>query len=331
MRKTTASLFCLSLMIAAVGVNDAQAVTFTGNVDVDFAGITTEIIDSTLGDPVLPPGVGMPYLCGWDIDRVVINLDEGADVLQVGIKFKGIAGDADGDGDASNTDPWMIGIGGIDVPDLGDTESICVVLDLNNDGLWEMVAGVPVGGDISDFNVAAFLGANFPPIPSNPGYDFGPVIGTGTVFYSPSPMTPDFELSIDNGSLWLNGSNCFRATAYAGSQQDGPGEDVAFDLNLCFPDIAEASSAPESMDLISSYPNPFNPVTNLSVNLAETGVSSLTIYNLSGQEVVSLHNGMLEAGSHTFVFDASQLNSGIYFANLQTVNSSTTSRLLLIK
>ena len=62
-----------------------------------------------------------------------------------------------------------------------------------------------------------------------------------------------------------------------------------------------------------NYPNPFNPSTTINFSLAVDSKVSLKIFDVLGQEVATLVNGQLAAGSQQVSFDASSLNSGVYF------------------
>ena len=62
-----------------------------------------------------------------------------------------------------------------------------------------------------------------------------------------------------------------------------------------------------------NYPNPFNPSTTINFSLAVDSKVSLKIFDVLGQEVATLLNGQLAAGNQTVSFDASSLNSGVYF------------------
>lgn len=88
---------------------------------------------------------------------------------------------------------------------------------------------------------------------------------------------------------------------------------------------------PTTTRLNQNYPNPFNPTTQITFELAESGLTELTIYNVLGQEIQTLVNEVKTAGSYTMDFDASALNSGIYFAVLKTENTSRTIKMTLIK
>ncbi len=69
--------------------------------------------------------------------------------------------------------------------------------------------------------------------------------------------------------------------------------------------------------LIQNYPNPFNPATMISFNLTVDSKVSLKIFNLLGQEIVTLLNQDLTAGLHEVNFNAVGLNSGVYFYQLE--------------
>jgi hypothetical protein len=73
---------------------------------------------------------------------------------------------------------------------------------------------------------------------------------------------------------------------------------------------------PFEFSLEQNYPNPFNPSTTISFSLAQDSKVSLKVFNVLGEEAAVLLNNDLSAGSHQVNFDASVLNSGIYFYRL---------------
>ena len=85
--------------------------------------------------------------------------------------------------------------------------------------------------------------------------------------------------------------------------------------------------------LTKAYPNPFNPTTNLSLVLSEAGYVSVKIYNIVGQEVAVLADGMYEANvnGHQLTWDASNQVSGMYLVRAETAGFVSTQKLLLIK
>jgi hypothetical protein len=83
--------------------------------------------------------------------------------------------------------------------------------------------------------------------------------------------------------------------------------------------------------LLQNYPNPFNPSTTIEFELPESGKVNLKIFNILGEEVTSLIFGNLAAGRHSFLWDAKNVASGIYFYRLETDGFVKTRRMLLIK
>ena len=88
---------------------------------------------------------------------------------------------------------------------------------------------------------------------------------------------------------------------------------------------------PKITFLYQNYPNPFNPVTHIRFDLAKTSNIKLSVYNISGQKVAELANGTRQAGVHTFDFDGSRLNSGVYYYTLEADGKSQSMKMLLIK
>jgi hypothetical protein len=74
---------------------------------------------------------------------------------------------------------------------------------------------------------------------------------------------------------------------------------------------------PDIYSLDQNYPNPFNPDTRIDFSLASDSKVTLKIYNLLGQEVTTLLNNELTAGVHYINFNASSLNSGVYFYRIE--------------
>jgi hypothetical protein len=88
---------------------------------------------------------------------------------------------------------------------------------------------------------------------------------------------------------------------------------------------------PNDYVLEQNYPNPFNPTTTIRFSLREPGMVTLKVYDLLGQEVVTLLNEEKTAGSFEVSFDASQLTSGIYIYTLSANDFSATRKMMLVK
>ncbi len=76
-------------------------------------------------------------------------------------------------------------------------------------------------------------------------------------------------------------------------------------------------NAPLTYTLDQNYPNPFNPSTKISFTLAADSKVSLRVFDILGQEIAVIVDAAIAAGSYNYSFDASNLNSGVYFYQLE--------------
>jgi hypothetical protein len=91
------------------------------------------------------------------------------------------------------------------------------------------------------------------------------------------------------------------------------------------------SEVPAVYALSQNYPNPFNPSTLIQFALPVSGLTTLKVYNLLGQEVATLVNDVRAAGTHTVKFDAGHLSSGVYFFRVQSGSFAAVKRMMLLK
>ncbi len=93
------------------------------------------------------------------------------------------------------------------------------------------------------------------------------------------------------------------------------------------------STFPNTTVLEQNYPNPFNPITKISYTLPNGFLDNvkLQIFNTKGELVKSLINEKQNSGLYSVDFNASGLNSGMYFYSLKTANSATTKKMILLK
>jgi hypothetical protein len=87
-------------------------------------------------------------------------------------------------------------------------------------------------------------------------------------------------------------------------------------------DVKEVANVlPAEFELAQNYPNPFNPSTTIQFGLPVAADVTLKIYNVLGQEVMTLFNGQRGAGTFQAVWNGrnsagNQVASGMYFYNL---------------
>ncbi len=101
-------------------------------------------------------------------------------------------------------------------------------------------------------------------------------------------------------------------------------------LNIC-DGVAEAEELAQGFHLGQNYPNPFNPSTTISFSVEQTGPVSLRVFDITGSEVATLVNGLVEVGEHSVSFDAGDLSSGAYIYSLESEGRVESRKMLLLK
>lgn len=138
-----------------------------------------------------------------------------------------------------------------------------------------------------------------------------------------------------NYSIINFGSNSVMTIVIAGGVRHGPfitGRTWVYKDTLSITAITENEiNLPSCFILEQNYPNPFNPSTVIGWQLQGSGYVSLKIYDVLGNEVVTLIDDELSAGNHKIEFNASSLSSGVYFYTLTAGEFTDTKKLLLLK
>jgi hypothetical protein len=84
--------------------------------------------------------------------------------------------------------------------------------------------------------------------------------------------------------------------------------------------------------LSQNYRNPFNPSTTIKFNLPEARDITLKVFNILGEEVVTLVSGRLTASSYSYNWSRSSgIASGIYFYRLEREGYVKTKKMILMK
>ena len=87
----------------------------------------------------------------------------------------------------------------------------------------------------------------------------------------------------------------------------------------------------KEFSLSSAYPNPFNPTTTIEFSAAEAGYASVKVYNLMGQVVGVLMDGMVDAKTYNLTWNASDLASGVYMVKAESNGSVAIQKVMLLK
>ena len=93
----------------------------------------------------------------------------------------------------------------------------------------------------------------------------------------------------------------------------------------------ELSATQATFRLEQNYPNPFNPTTTIRYAIPRRGSVRITVFNVLGQEVGRLVDGVQDAGYHDVRFDGTRLASGIYFYRILAGGFSQTKRFVLVR
>jgi hypothetical protein len=176
------------------------AVNFTGNAILDIPGTNqpgTAVVENPTRVPIRDPALNaLIQVSGFDIEAIRMEYTPDDDVLSVALQqpinpkapeFRVIAGDADNNGDGGTVEPAVKLVQPLfmDFPNLGGSETFGIFLDLNDDGIPDVVAGVPNtpgAGKLftvndalvsSDPDQAATTAPGFgAPLPGNTGFAF---------------------------------------------------------------------------------------------------------------------------------------------------------------
>ncbi len=168
----------------------------------------------------------------------------------------------------------------------------------------------------------------------------GSVIGAGTVrsdgkfgfmpVYGDDPSTPEHEGVAPGAKFSLKVDG--KATAETFTWTDNGARIEVKTLAS----KGGSSVLPDDYSLLQNYPNPFNPTTSISFAMPTAAQATLEIYNVLGEKVVTVFDGMANAGTNTVVWqgvDASgqPVASGIYFYRLKTASFEQTRKMVMMK
>jgi len=83
--------------------------------------------------------------------------------------------------------------------------------------------------------------------------------------------------------------------------------------------------------LSAAYPNPFNPKTTVEFSAQSPGYASVKVYNLMGQVVGVLMDGVVDAKTYNLTWNAKDLSSGVYMIRAESNGNIATQKVMLLK
>jgi probable HAF family extracellular repeat protein len=98
-----------------------------------------------------------------------------------------------------------------------------------------------------------------------------------------------------------------------------------------YSDIVEVEMIPDQYGLSQNYPNPFNPSTTIQFSLPKQTQLKINLYNMLGEQVATIAEGMYESGYHKVTFNASTLPSGTYVYRLESSDFVQVKKMMLLK
>jgi hypothetical protein len=208
---------------------------------------------------------------------------------------------------------------------------------------WQKADTVTVSGDITgiDIGVVALKKHGLACVTGRViGPDDKPLSGVRAFAISSNDEMVGFGLSDNTGAYAIDGLDSspttltFDCEGYQTGQatvMPGIGQFSITAADVKLSSVATALPVtpyrPVAYQLEQNYPNPFNPTTTLAFDMPDAGVARLVIYNLLGQEIVTLYNSPVAAGRWTVTWDGKDvvgklLPTGIYLVRFTALEGS---------
>ncbi len=156
--------------------------------------------------------------------------------------------------------------------------------------------------------------------------------------YSIDYNTQDINLQLDGDALWINcqqdWSGQTEVTVIASDGVDSCSD--TFLITVESTPTNDDDIPPSATNLLSNYPNPFNPTTTIIYSLNQDGPVEITIYDLRGRMVRKLVESMQPAGVHEVIWDGKDLSgkeasSGVYFYRMTSAGHSFVRKMIMMK
>ncbi len=187
-----------------------------------------------------------------------------------------------------------------------------------------------ISGMVRTTNAMAVQGAIVYAMKNNriAGYAITGIAGAYTI----DGLAPgSYSVSVDN--LGSNESASLTVTiAYSTTNAAAP-ITAAADFSITSTTGVSRGSVdqPVQFSLSQNYPNPFNPTTVIHYAILRPGIVSLKVFNILGQEMLTLVNTYQTVGNYQVTFDARSLASGVYFYQLQSNRAIQLRKMILLR
>jgi len=154
-----------------------------------------------------------------------------------------------------------------------------------------------------------------------------------------SPISGQMSLLIKLRFLAIGNSSSNVATVVSMSNfmyNDTPIASAPNGIIVLSPTTSVDEQFPSAALRVQNYPNPFNPSTTIQLDIPKTGQVKAAIYNLKGQLVYSLQDGVLSEGQHSFVWQGTDhqgvaQGNGIYLLKVESAEGNRITKLTMMK
>jgi hypothetical protein len=188
------------------------------------------------------------------------------------------------------------------------------------------------GGSVSISDTYALVGADYTALFTGTAYLFA-ITESGWREIAKLAASDHQALFRFGTAVSLSGNSAIVGSISGKGNEDFSGSAYVYD-GLSMP-VSVKDKSKALMDgyaLKQNYPNPFNPSTQIVFSLPSAQNVTIKIFSLTGKEVATLLKDEYKAaGSHTLVFDASNLPSGVYFYQLSAGEFSVAKKMLLVR
>jgi hypothetical protein len=152
--------------------------------------------------------------------------------------------------------------------------------------------------------------------------------------------------SIDCAGGQKNSKNYSSANSMGQSLSIGRSQSIKYDLCTGFQYVSRQEilvSVEDNTDLTAiryhlsqNFPNPFNPETSFEFSLTQTNLTTFSIFNVLGQEIVTLVNEVKNPGTYKITWNGldengEKVDTGVYFYKIESGDFMDIRKMILIK
>ena len=96
--------------------------------------------------------------------------------------------------------------------------------------------------------------------------------------------------------------------------------------------LTDINPIPDRFNITSVYPNPFNPNTTISYGIPTDNNIKISIYDITGREVITLVNEYQNAGYYEIIWNTTvDISSGVYIIQMTSDNHREIKKVMLLK